>query len=427
MIGAGPSGLAAAKNALQAGLSVTVFEQADQVGGNWLFNADTGHSSVYENTHIISSKAWSEYEDFPMPESYPDYPSHEQLQRYFAAYAEHFGVSEVIRFRHRVEQARPVERNRWSITFTNAEGQTHTETFSHLMVCNGHHWDPKFPDYEGEFTGTYIHSSRFKTVPEAWRDKKVVVIGAGNSACDVAVELARITRHVRLSMRSPQWFVPKFLFGKPVDTLASNFLWAPRRFRQWVLKRLLLTIQGRHSAYGLPDPNWNPFESHPTLNQDLLPMIRHGRIQPRPAITRLDRDGVVFADGRREQADILIAATGFWVSFPFFDSELIDFRHALRVPLYRKMMHPDFPTVYFIGLFQPLGCIGPLADFQARLACEEILGNYQRPTDLHQAIENELAHPHFRWRESLRHATEVDYHAFRKDLAGELSRAGVRI
>ena len=98
VIGAGPSGIAAAKNCLESGLDVVVFEKNDKVGGNWVFNAKTGHSSVYENTHIISSKTWSVYEDFPMPADYPDYPSHAQLQAYFESYARHFGVYERIRF-----------------------------------------------------------------------------------------------------------------------------------------------------------------------------------------------------------------------------------------------------------------------------------------------------------------------------------------
>ena len=92
VIGAGPSGITAAKNCIQNGLDVTVFEMNDKVGGNWVFNSKTGHSSVYENTHLISSKAWSEFEDFPMPDSYPDYPNHLQLQVYFEDYARHFGV-----------------------------------------------------------------------------------------------------------------------------------------------------------------------------------------------------------------------------------------------------------------------------------------------------------------------------------------------
>ena len=420
VIGAGPSGLAAVRQLLAVGVEPVVFEKAGDIGGNWLFDADTGHASVYENTHIISSKTLSQYEDFPMPDDYPDYPGHRQLLAYFRAYAEHFDLKRWIRFRHEVLSASPLDDGAWQLSWRDDQGKTHSQRFSHLVVCNGHHWDPRLPEYPGSFDGPMVHSGDFRRMDDSWRDKRVLVIGAGNSACDVAVEACRVTPHVFLSMRRAQWFVPKFLFGKPVDKLAEKSLWMPAKLRQWLMKRLLLTVQGKHSAYGLPDPEWGPFEAHPTLNQDLLPLIRHGRIQPRPGIERFDGDGVVFVDGRRDAIDVIIAATGFRITFPFFDPELIDYSESLQVPLYRKMLHPEHPNLYFIGLFQPLGCIWPLSDHQARIAAAEISGQYQRPADLEKAISNELAHPHFPFQKSTRHSTEVEYHRFRSELIAEL-------
>ena len=428
VIGAGPSGLAMAKNALEAGIDVTVFEQNHAVGGNWLFSEAPGHSSVYENTHIISSKTQSEYEDFPMPADYPDYPDHRQLQAYFEAYARHFGVLETIRFRHRVQRAEPAPGKRWRLRVETADGLVLEETFTHLAVANGHHWDAKHPEYPGEFTGEYLHSREFRRVPERWRGKRVLIIGAGNSACDVAVEVSRVTRDVALSLRSPQWFIPKYLLGQPTDALAArSATWIPAFIGRPLLQRLLTRLQGPLRDYGLPEPDWAPYEAHPTVNQDLLPLIRHGRIRPRPAVERWDGDGVVFTDGAREPFDVVVAATGFWISFPFFDERLIDFRTARKVPLFRRMLHPDLPTLYFIGLFQPLGCIWPLADYQAMLACQEMLGNWRRPKDLRAAIDKELANPHYDFRDSLRHSTEVDYAQFRAELLAELKTCGIRI
>ena len=145
VIGAGPSGIAAAKNAIRFGFDVVVFEKNDKVCGNWVFNADTGHSSVYENTHIISSKTWSEYEDFPMPDHYPDYPSHRHLQAYFESYARHFHVYERIRFKHTVTRVTRTDEGKWAVVYTDEAGETDTETFDQLMVANGHHWNPKYP------------------------------------------------------------------------------------------------------------------------------------------------------------------------------------------------------------------------------------------------------------------------------------------
>jgi len=429
VIGAGPSGLTAAKNCLEAGLDVTVFEQSDQVGGNWVFNSRTGHSSVYENTHIISSRAWSEYEDFPMPEDYPEYPNHRQLHAYFESYARHFGVMDVIRFEHWVDQVTRNEDGTWHLKVTGPDGMAVEEDFSHLMVANGHHWNPKNPDYPGTFNGTWMHSHDFKGVSDKWRGKRVLVIGAGNSACDVAVETARVADHVALSMRSGQWFMPKFMFGKPTDVLGSNMpTWVPNRIRQLLFTGLLKLLQGDYYRnYGLPRPRRPVLSHHPTINSDLLDFIRHRRIHPRPAVRELNGDSVIFQDGREEAFDLVVACTGFWISFPFFDPSLIDFSSAERVPLYRKMMHADFSNLYFIGLFQPLGCIWPLADYQAKLACQEILGHYARPANMRLAIQEEAANPHLDFDAGGRHSTEVDYHRFRRDLKKELRKAGVEI
>ena len=427
VIGAGPSGLAAAKNAVQAGLQVTVFEKNDKVGGNWVFNAATGHSSVYENTHIISSKALSEFEDFPMPAHYPDYPKHDQIQAYFESYAIHFGVMPAIRFGHTVTSAEPRPDGAWRIAFTDAEGKPQTADYDALMVANGHHWAPKFPEYPGKFTGIYMHSHDFKGIDDSWRGQSVLVIGAGNSACDIAVESARLAGQVCLSMRSPQWFVPKFMLGKPSDVTGAGLNFLPRRLKQWLMTQMLRITQGSYENYGLPVNQKPVLSHHPTMNSDLLDFIRHGRITPVPGIRRFDGDSVEFTDGSRRRFDRVCACTGFWIKFPFFAPELIDFQHAAKVPLYRKMIPDGIANLYFIGLFQPTGCIWPLADYQAMLACAEITGRYRRPADLAARIQHEMDHPHYRFDGGSRHATQVDYHLLRDELKTDLRSIGIDI
>jgi Flavin-binding monooxygenase-like len=427
VIGAGPSGLAAAKNCVQAGLSVVVFEKNDQVGGNWVFNSKTGHSSVYENTHIISSKALSEFENFPMPASYPDYPNHRQVQAYFDSYARHFGIYPLIKFEHQVEHVTRGPSGGYGVRYRDAKGELHEEQFDVLMVANGHHWNPKLPQYPGTFSGKYMHSHDFKTVGEDWRGKRVLVIGAGNSACDVAVESARVASTVAMSMRSPQWFLPKFVFGMPSDVLANKMKWLPRKLKQQLMTRMISALQGRYEDYGLPRNTRPLLSHHPTANSDLLDFIRHGRIKPRPGIKAFHGSEVEFTDGTREEFDIVCACTGFLITFPFFDKSFIDFQSALRVPLFRKMMHQQYDDLYFIGLFQPFGCIWPLADYQAMLACAEIVGRYQRPHDMAAAIRHEMEHPHYDFDPAARHSTQVDYHCFRAELKAELHKAGIEI
>jgi cation diffusion facilitator CzcD-associated flavoprotein CzcO len=427
VIGAGPAGIAAAKNCAQSGIDFVVFEKNDKVGGNWVFNAKTGHSSVYENTHIISSKAWSEYEDFPMPPDYPDYPNHRQLQAYFESYAKHFRVYDRIRFNHAVTSVKPRAQGGWDVVYADPEGGEHAEIFDVMMVANGHHWNPKFPDYEGRFDGKMMHSHDFKGVDDEWRGKNVLVIGAGNSACDVAVESARVAGKVCISMRGPQWFVPKFIFGQPSDVFAARTKWLPPPIKQRTFKALLTLLQGSYTKYGLPVNTDLPLSHHPTLNSDFLDFVRHGRIKPRPGIARLDGDAVVFTDRTRERFDIVCACTGFWITFPFFEQSFVDFKNSERVPLLFKMLHAEHPTLYFIGLFQPIGCIWPLADYQARLACQEILGNYTRPADMRAAIKHEMDRPHFKFSPGSRHSTQVDYHRFRAELAAQLKTCGIDI
>lgn len=427
IIGAGPSGIAAAKNCRQAGLDFVVFEKNDKVGGNWVFNSKTGHSSVYENTHLISSKSWSEYEDFPMPDSYPDYPNHIQLQQYFESYAKHFDIYSSIRFDHEVRDVKRLSDGRWLVQFIDNNGAALEESFEYLMVSNGHHNVPKYPEYPGQFTGVFLHSHDFKAVDESWRDKSILVIGAGNSACDIAVEAARVSKKVKLSMRSPQWIFPKFIFGQPGDVFAARTRWLPRKLRQYGLKFLVRIILGPYSRYHLPENTLLPLSTHPTLNSDLLDYIRHGRIKPIGAIKSFDGKVVNFIDGSSEEFEIICACTGFWTEFSFFDKSLIDFKDLERVPLYLKMIHQEYPNLYFIGLFQPIGCIWPLADYQAKLACLEILGLYHRPENIAKAIADEVENPHFNFGPGQRHAIEVDYHTFRKELRAELKKAGIDI
>ncbi|TRW47978.1 FAD-binding protein [Aliidiomarina halalkaliphila] len=431
VIGAGPSGLAAAKNCLEAGLDVVVFEKNDQVGGNWVFQSKTGHSSVYENTHIISSKAWSEYEDFPMPEDYPDYPSHAQLQAYFQDYATHFEILDVIRFQTEVVTVEP-EKDGFLVSWRDAlneKSKIQQQHFTHVMVANGHHWCPRHPQLPGTFSGTYLHSHDFKRVSDDWRDKAVLVIGAGNSACDVAVETARVAKSVHLSMRNPQWFLPKFMFGMPSDVLgAKTPQWFPRRLKQRLMTWLVRLLQGDYEKqYGLPKPKYPLLSHHPTVNSDLLDFIRHGRITPQRAIASVDGRHVTFTDGNEGEYDIMVACTGFRTVFPFFREDVIDFEDAEKLPLYLKMMHQSWERLYFIGLFQPLGCIWPLADYQAKLAVREIQGLYRRPLNMGKAIQREIDHPHYRFEGGARHAAEVDYHQFREELRSALAMSGLEI
>lgn len=421
IVGAGPCGLTAAKNLIQHGLTqFTVFEKNHRLGGNWYYSEDNNHSSVYETTHTISSKRLSEFDDFPMPSDYPDYPSHGQLLHYFEHYAAHFGVDKYLRFNTRVERITRTGDGRWYVVFHDEQGE-HEDIYDYLLIANGHHSDPCLPDYSGTFHGEILHSHYYKKAAP-YKDKRVLVVGGGNSACDVAVEVARVSSKTCVSMRRGQHIFPKFVFGKPTDIAFATIKWMPLWLKQSLTTFVIRIIQGRYAKYRLQKPDSKPLETHPTINSELLYFIRHGKVGIRKGIERIDGNSVYFADGHHEEFDTIIFATGYKTTFPFLDESLVEFSDATHIPLYRKMMHPEFDNLYFIGLFQPQGCIWPLADHQANIAASIIAGKLKRPGKLKKKIEQEKQHSSNRFKQTVRHALEVDYHRFRKQLLDELKQ-----
>ncbi|MEN9950392.1 MAG: hypothetical protein RLY85_1144 [Bacteroidota bacterium] len=417
VIGAGPSGITAAKNLLDEGHQVTVFDLGTEVGGNWVFNENTGHSSVFETTHIISSRTLSEYADFPMPADYPDYPSHRHLARYFQDYASHFKLYPHIRFNTLVESCILKDDGQWLVS-TVSDGIHAEQDFDALAVCNGHHWLPRMPLYPGNFAGEFIHSHEVKKFSR-FAGKRVLVIGGGNSACDVAVESSRVAASVDMSWRRGYWIAPKFMMGKPADVFSTKINWLPRSLWQKLSALSLFFRNGRNTDYGLPEPDGPLGSHHPTINEDLFFTIRHGKIKPRPDIERIDGETVYFKDGSSGDYDIIVACTGYIISHPFFDKQLIDYSEG-EVPLWLRMIHPDIRSLYFIGLFQPLGCIWPGSELQSKIMARELSGKWHRPTDIQKRITGELKNPDFRQINTPRHTITVDYHRFRKRLLQQL-------
>lgn len=415
VIGAGPSGLTAIKNLQEQGVTdITVFEKNHQIGGNWVYDELNNHSSVYETTHIISSKRWSQFEDFPMPADYPDYPSHRQVLDYFKSYATQFNLAQYIRINTTVVEVKQIDTGQWQVTYEDTQG-VHEGCFDYLLIANGHHWDPFIPKYSGQFSGELLHSHQYKTA-SSFRNKRVLVIGGGNSACDVAVEIARVSPQTCISMRRGYHIFPKFIFGKPTDDAVAKTRWMPSFLRQKLFSLVIRALQGRYAKYHLMKPDCGPLEIHPTINSELLYAIRHGKVCPRPGITHFANNEVHFSNGKSQEFDTVIYATGYKISFPFLDKKLLDLSGSFKVPLYRKMMHADLENLYFIGLCQPQGCIWPLADYQSKIVARIIMGTLKRPAELKKKIAAEMDKPHYRFKSHMRHALEVDYHMFRREL-----------
>ena len=412
IIGAGCSGLAAIKILAENGLTnIVCFEKNNQLGGNWVFTASESHSSVCETTHIISSKWLSHYSDFPMPADYPDYPSHQQVLAYFQTYAQKFDLEKFIRFNTEILKAEKIEGERWRLHLNDGSA----EEFDYLLVANGHHSTPRHPSWKDDFTGQYLHSHSFKN-NKGFEGKRILVVGAGNSGCDCAVETSRVAAQVDISVRTPQYIIPKFFLGKPTDTFAAGMLWLPRPVQD-VLHKISVRMQvGRYRYYGLPEPDFPPTRSHPTVNSEMLEKIRHGKVHPRPGIARVEGRTVHFTDGSSAEYDTIIAATGYRIRFPFFDKNFIDWEDATNVPLYLRMFHPEHKSLFFIGLVQPQGSVWPLSEVQARLVAKILKGEWSVPGNLQQLAVEEGKAVEREFLKSPRHSVEVHFLPYLKKL-----------
>jgi cation diffusion facilitator CzcD-associated flavoprotein CzcO len=345
LIGAGPVGLGMAKALLEHKIPYEQLEADDQLGGNW-------YHGVYETVHIISSRKTTEYADYPMPVEYPDFPSRQQMLDYLRDYAEKFQLCRNIQFNTKVVMALPLADGRWELELTSGEKRI----YKGLIVCNGHHWDRRFPKYPGTFAGEYIHSKDYRS-PSQLSGKRVLVIGGGNSGCDIAAEAARVGSKACISIRRGYWFLPKTLFGAPTAELVKEWfpVWAQRAFLKVVLR---ITI-GKFSAYGLPEPNHRIFEAHPTINSELLYYVKQGRIRPRPDIARFDAKIVHFVDGTSDEFDMVVCATGYHVSFPFLPPGLVPVKGS-TAQTYGGCVLPEYKNLYVIGTSQLRYGFGPL-------------------------------------------------------------------
>jgi hypothetical protein len=338
IIGAGFVGLGMAQGLKAAGISYDQVDASDDIGGNW-------HHGVYESAHLISSRKMTQFPQFPMPQNYPDFPSARQMWEYLNAFVDHFELRQDIQLNCLVNYIRPVEQNLWEVTFETGE----QHLYKGVLLCNGHHWAKKFPAFQGQFAGEIIHSKDYKHA-EQLRGKRVLVIGAGNSACDIAAEAARVGAKCVMSLRESVWFLPKSFAGIPINDLAAA--WLPASLQKLLAHIIIWLTFGKHSRYGLPQPQHKLFERHPTVNDEVPYYIKHGRITPRPEVKRLDGWEVEFVDGSRESFDLIVCATGFHVSYPFLHPDLQRVEGAV-VNCHWGSFLDDYKGLYYIGWGQP--------------------------------------------------------------------------
>ncbi len=430
IIGAGPSGLSVAKNFAQLGIPFDCLEREDDVGGNWYYGKPA--SSVYRSTHLISSKTLTEFPDFPMPDDWPEYPSHELVLEYFRDYARQFGLYERIEFQTAVERIEPMGESpaaarsdpvQWDVTPRGGP----TRRYRGVVIANGHHWDPKWPDYPGQFTGMSLHSAAYKT-PDVLAGRRVLVIGAGNSGCDIAVESAQNAARTFHSTRRGYHYIPKFILGRPADRCGELLLKlrVPLFLRRLITQSLVKLAIGWPQDYGLKKPDHRFLESHPIINSQMMYYVGHGDIRPKPDVAHFDGGVVHFIDGSAEPIDVVIYATGFKISFPFIDTRHLNWRDG-RPDLYLNVFHPRYDNLFVAGLIQPDSGLWGLVDYQAQLIARFIRAQDENPPLADQFREQkagrrpELAGG-IRYIDSSRHRLEVEHFSYRRRLKRMIAR-----
>ena len=397
------------------------------IGGNWRYENDNGTSSAYRSLHINSSRKLMSFKAFPMPADYPDYPGHTHIAKYFDDFARRFGLTERITFQTEVVAAEP-DGDEWEVTIESEAAGRETRRYRAVLVANGHHWKPRWPEpaFRGseEFQGEQIHAHYYRE-PEVLEGKRVLVLGIGNSAVDIAVEASRIADATFLAMRRGAYVLPKYLNGKPIDEaappLASRLPLAVQRF---FMGRMLKVAIGQMTDYGLPKPDHKLLEAHPTVSSELLSRVGHGDIAVKANIDCFAGGRIVrFADGSEEEIDLVVYCTGYEISFPFLDEQVFPVSEN-RLPLYRRVVSVENPRLYFIGFIQPLGPIMPIAEAQSEWVADLLTGRAALPSvpEMHAEIVDYQRKMGKRFVASKRHTIEVDFHPYLRAIGRERKR-----
>jgi len=415
IIGAGASGLAAAKTLSQRGIAFDWFEMGSGIGGTWRYGNDNERSAAYDSLHIDTSKDRMAYSDFPMPEAFPNYLHHSQVLEYFESYAERFGLLPLVTLRTRVRHVEPLNGAYEVSTETLDSGGVATAVYSQVLVCNGHHWSPKMPEFPGELDGETLHSRNYRS-PDGMAGSNVLILGVGNSGVDIACDVAPVAARTLLASRRSAHVIPRHLLGRPADKWTTPFsARLPLPVQRAFYRAIVWLTRGRQSSYGMPVPPTTILTEHPTLSTELLPLVKEGKVVPKPAVERLESSDVVFVDGSREPVDVFICATGYRIHFPFLDDDLVS-TTGNQIPLYCKVVHPDYPGLYFIGLIQPLGAIMPLAELQAKWVAGILAGDIALPSreEMVRSITEDQAALTGRYVPSTRHTIQVDFFPYKR-------------
>lgn len=423
LIGAGACGIAVVKNFKERGIPFDCFEKEADIGGIW--NPESP-SHVYETICLNTSKSLTKYVDYPMPKRHPQFLSKDNAIDYIRSYAKAFGLYDAITFNTEVKKVEK-QGDKWAVTVGR---EKKPRIYDGVVVSNGHHWDPRKPDYPGTFTGETLHAIEVKTRDQL-RDKRVLIAGAGNTGCDIAADAAFLSRSVEHSMRRTYYFLPKFVFGRPLDKwLDRTQRWpVPRKLLRWMYGMAIYFVVGPYERLGLPKPDHKILESFPNSASAYLDHLAHKRIQPRRDIERFEGKKVIFANGEETQVDLVIFATGYHLSFPFMDKSYLANDNG-STNLFLKICHREYDNLFAVGLVQPAdGGFWQLADYQAQLIASFLVAQERDPAIANwfrklKATAHPDTHHGVTYIDSPRHKLEVQHYRYRSYIKKLLKKFG---
>lgn len=406
IIGGGAAGIAIGKTFQQRGMDFVIVEREDDFAGNWYFGSQA--SRVYRSTHLISSKTNTQFSDFPMPNDFPEYPSHTQFLQYLRMAAKEYGLYDHALLNVSVNKLVP-EDNGWLAELSNGESHWYPE----VVVANGLLREPFVPEIKGHFNGKLLHSSEYSD-PDIFKGKTVLIVGGGNSGCDIAVDSAHCATKTYHSLRRGYHFMPKFIDGKPTQEWLMEIVYrfnTPEDY--WSHVKQTFKLAGFDGTdYGLPEPDHDIHQAHPIMNSNVLYHIGHGDIIPVDDIDTFDGDEVQFLNGARIRPDMVVLATGYKPSMPFLDSGLIDWTQGLH-HLFLNCLPLNWDNILFAGYFNIPSGFGNLAN-----NCSRFIANYftsRRQNSRAWKVINEIKHQRdqvdlgqSQFVQNRRHAHELD-------------------
>jgi cation diffusion facilitator CzcD-associated flavoprotein CzcO len=428
VIGAGAAGLCIAKYLVGEGLDVIIYEMGSYVGGQWVYENDSGRSPAYKTLHINSPKSLTRFSDYPFPDECQTFPSHTDMHNYLESYAKHFGVRDLIRFNSQVESVTPVfdperEPSRWQVALKDGN----VDEFDFVVTATGHLCTPKHaPELRDNFEGEYLHSFNYRD-PADFARKKVCVVGVGNSAMDVASDVCVTSERTVLVARSGVVVVPKLLMGVCVTDYLVHLYdpWMPARARKWIGGFVTWLAHGRMEQYGFKPVTK---ATHGTTSATLITHIKYDRVTVKQGIDRIEGKRIYFVDGTSEEFDTLIGCTGYLVDLPFIPNNVLATDETNKLDLYKKIVSPGWPGLFFIGMLNSTTAQNAIFERQAQWITEFIQGRAVLPdaAEMHRDIESKRAYIEGKYLGTSRHALEEEHGTYFNELRDTLREARAR-